>query len=623
MKRMIIFLGLMVGLGWMGCDNGGKTKPFNNSNNSNNSNNINNINNSNNNLNNSNNAIPICGNGKLEGNEVCDDANTDNDDGCTGDCSAVEEKYACPVPGEACVRIVVCGNGRIEGDETCDDANIRDHDGCDQSCHVEAGWICPVIGAACRAAACGDGIVAGFEQCDDADTHDHDGCSSLCRLEEGYKCTGVICTLTLCGDGIVEGTEECDDANLDVGDGCSPICKREPECTGGTCTPICGDGVVWASEECDDGNTFDGDGCSSVCTVEYGWNCVEVPATSPSQLLFPVTIRDFVPGCGTGARPTDQTLGAQAPYGHPDFECYTGTTILPGMVANQLDSEGKPVRVPNSVTYSDSAFYVWFRSNRDYNRTFATLLPMTYQGNGVYRYQSSAFFPMDGQGFVTETCAGQPCEPVRFGHNFNFTTHIVYWFQYKGTEFLEFTGDDDVWVFINERLAVDVGGVHPVQSGSVDLSVPATAAQLGLTVGGIYRVDVFHAERHTDNSNYMLTLNNFQRAPSQCASVCGDGIKASNEACDDGINDGSYGGCNPNCTFAPYCGDGHVDAQAGEVCDDGINLGGNASSCAPGCRSLGGLCGDGIVQTSLGEQCDDGNTLDGDGCTSDCRIVVD
>ena len=84
MKRMIIFLGLMVGLGWMGCDNGGKTKPFNNSNNSNNSNNINNINNSNNNLNNSNNAIPICGNGKLEGNDVCYDSNTYNDDGFTG-----------------------------------------------------------------------------------------------------------------------------------------------------------------------------------------------------------------------------------------------------------------------------------------------------------------------------------------------------------------------------------------------------------------------------------------------------------------------------------------------------------------------------------------------------------
>jgi len=134
---------------------------------------------------------------------------------------------------------------------------------------------------------------------------------------------------------------------------------------------------------------------------------------------------------------------------------------------------------------------------------------------------------------------------------------------------------------------------------------------------------VFHAERHTDGSNYMLTLTNFNRAPSSCASDCGDGLVASDEACDDGTNDGTYGTCNPDCSFAPYCGDGHIDADDGEICDDGINLGGNASACAPGCQSLGARCGDGVLQPANGEQCDDGNTLDGDGCTSDCRIVVD
>jgi cysteine-rich repeat protein len=133
---------------------------------------------------------------------------------------------------------------------------------------------------------------------------------------------------------------------------------------------------------------------------------------------------------------------------------------------------------------------------------------------------------------------------------------------------------------------------------------------------------VFQAERHTTASNYRLTISNFNKAPSVCTSICGDGIVSSVEACDDGVNDGSYGGCTPDCQFGPYCGDGIVQAQFGEICDDGLNLGGDASACAPGCQATGAACGDGVLQPSNGEQCDDGNTADGDGCSSDCLIEV-
>ncbi len=611
-----------------GCTPDDKKSNNDNVNNLNNTNNLNNLNNVNNinNLNNTNNSQnPICGNGQLEGDEACDDGDLDSEvDGCPADCSAVDPDYACPEPGEACVLIVVCGNARIEGDETCDDRNGAPTDGCDADCHLEPGWICPVVGAACVAERCGDGIVAGFETCDDGDAAPGDGCDEHCHLEDGWECVGTTCTPTVCGDGVVDVTEECDDGNQAVGDDCSPTCRKEPDCTDGVCVALCGDGIVWAPEACDDGNTRDGDGCSSTCTIEFGFGCVEIPATPPATIHIPVTLRDFLPACGTGARPTDQAGGAVAPFGHQDFECYTGVGIMAGNVENELSTDGKPIRVPNSVTFSDASFYTWFRDDSDYNRTFSMMLPFNHLGNGVYRFQSSTFFPLDGMGFVTEDCGGgQMCEPVRIGHNFSFTTEARYWFQYGGNEVLDFTGDDDVWVFINGRLAVDVGGMHAPESGSIDLGDPAEATRLDLTIGGIYEVVVFHAERHTDGSNYMLTLTNFNRAPSSCASDCGDGLVASDEACDDGTNDGSYGTCNPDCSFAPSCGDGNLDATEGEICDDGINLGGNASACAPGCRSLGARCGDGVLQPANGEQCDDGNTLDGDGCTSDCRIVVD
>jgi cysteine-rich repeat protein len=88
------------------------------------------------------------------------------------------------------------------------------------------------------------------------------------------------------------------------------------------------------------------------------------------------------------------------------------------------------------------------------------------------------------------------------------------------------------------------------------------------------------------------------------------------------VNDGSYGGCTPDCQLGPYCGDNILQTEHGEICDDGLNLGGDASSCSPGCQSFGAFCGDGVLQPENGEQCDDGNNILGDGCDPNCQIEV-
>jgi cysteine-rich repeat protein len=118
-----------------------------------------------------------------------------------------------------------------------------------------------------------------------------------------------------------------------------------------------------------------------------------------------------------------------------------------------------------------------------------------------------------------------------------------------------------------------------------------------------------------------LTLRGFNAPKSVCRSTCGDHIVTRFEVCDDGVNDGRYGGCLPGCLGrGPHCGDKHVDADAGELCDDGANLGG-AGSCAPGCGSIR-RCGDGLLEPAAGEQCDDGNTTPGDGCNSTCGVEI-
>jgi fibro-slime domain-containing protein len=129
-------------------------------------------------------------------------------------------------------------------------------------------------------------------------------------------------------------------------------------------------------------------------------------------------------------------------------------------------------------------------------------------------------------------------------HDFGFTSEVRYFFQYRGGETLTFSGDDDLWIFINRALALDLGGLHHRIEKSINID--QNAAGLGVTVGGLYEIALFHAERHSAASNFKLTLTGFAPTSSSCRSACGDGVKAANEECDDGNNqDGD--GCSRDC----------------------------------------------------------------------------
>ena len=103
----------------------------------------------------------------------------------------------------------------------------------------------------------------------------------------------------------------------------------------------------------------------------------------------------------------------------------------------------------------------------------------------------------------------------------------------------------------------------------------------------------------------------------------GTAIVNGSEICDDGVNDGRYGGCKPGCGgLGPFCGDGMIEPGI-EQCDDGRNLSTyNQPGCGPGCKAVP-RCGDGRVDGLWGETCDDGNTAANDGCSAICQLEID
>jgi fibro-slime domain-containing protein len=241
----------------------------------------------------------------------------------------------------------------------------------------------------------------------------------------------------------------------------------------------------------------------------------EVPI-APGDAGVPVA--DAAPAADAGSGPTPacymqaiiRDFRASGPMRHPDFEggaAAFGRDACPGLVEKTLAVAGlyatpmarlltaRPCPGVDNSFPQFTQFEDWYQNKPGTNLVFDVQLPLYDTGHGTVLFKSDAFFPVDGRGF-DDRIPGKDGQP----HNYGFTTNVLRHFTYRKGQLFSFTGDDDAWVFIEGKLALDLGGLHNARSGTVKLDQVTPP----LVEGNTYRLDFFHAERHSVSSSFQI-----------------------------------------------------------------------------------------------------------------------
>lgn len=181
-----------------------------------------------------------------------------------------------------------------------------------------------------------------------------------------------------------------------------------------------------------------------------------------------------------------------ATYKHPDFGGPKDPQNAPGLVNAQLGPGRKPTRTsahpPVAVRLDD-----WYATIPKVSSAYVVDFWLEPVGES-FVLDSSRFFPLDSVMSAEAKQNDDDNQP----RNFGFTTELHTSFRYKGGEVFTFRGDDDVFVFVDGKLVVDIGGVHGPTQGSVAID------EQGLTLGNVYTLDLFQAERNPTGSNFRI-----------------------------------------------------------------------------------------------------------------------